>query len=383
MIKKRIYLDNAATTKLCKEAFEKMTPFFIENYGNPSGTYEEGITARCAVNEARHIIAKSLSCYDKEIIFTAGGSEADNFAIIGIMEANIAKGRHLITTKTEHHAILESCKYLEKKGFRITYLNVNKEGFIDLYKLKDAICEDTVLVSVMYANNEIGSVQNIKEIGKICKENNLYFHTDAVQAYGKLMINPKELNIDLLSASAHKFNGPKGAGFLYVKAGTKINSFIHGGTQEYKLRAGTENVASIVGMGEASRIAFENLSDTQRHEENLKEHFWNSIKNIKDIKLNGTFENSLPNILNVCIKGIEGESLVINLDMDGISASTGSACAISLEEPSHVLRAIGLTHEEARASVRFSFARENTIEDLDYVAERLIKNVEYLRGLNG
>lgn len=378
-MKTKVYADNAATTKLNEEAFEKMLPYFRDNFYNPSGTYEDAVNAKRALNEARHIIASSLGAFDKEIVFTAGGSEADNLAIIGVMEACKNNGRHLITTNIEHHAIMESCKWLEKNGFRVTYVPVDKDGTVNVKDIEKAICDDTVMISVMTVNNELGTIQPIKEIGELCKKNNILFHTDAVQAYSKMPLIPSELNVDLLSASAHKFNGPKGAGFLYIKSGTPIESFLHGGTQERGLRAGTENVPCLVGMAEAAKIAFENMNARAEYEETLSSYFVSLIKDIDGIVFNG--QRTIPGIINVTIPGIEGESLLINLDMAGICASTGSACAISLEEPSHVLLAIGKTYDEARASVRFSFNYENTMDDCDYVAAHLKESVNYLRGV--
>lgn len=378
-MKTKVYADNAATTKLCEEAFEKMLPWLREGYYNPSGTYEDAVIAKRTMNEARHYIASTLKAYDKEIVFTSGGSEADNLAIIGVMEALKDKGRHLITTQIEHHAVLESCKWLEKHGFRVTYVPVEKNGTVDPERIEKAICDDTVMISVMAVNNELGTIQPIDKVGAICKENNIIFHVDAVQAYGKTELDPTKLNIDLLSASAHKFNGPKGAGFLYVKSGTPIESFLHGGTQERGLIAGTENIAAIVGMAEAARLSFDNLEIRRDYEKTLNSYFKSLVKDIDGIVFNG--EDCVPGIVNVTIPGIEGESLLINLDMVGICASTGSACAIALEEPSHVLLAIGKTFEEARASVRFSFNYENTMDDCDYVALHLKESVKYLRGV--
>lgn len=383
-MKMKVYADNAATTKLNKEVLDAMMPYLTDNYANPSGTYSEGVKSRRAINDARHAIASTLNAFDREIIFTSGGSEADNLAIIGTMEALKEKGRHLITTNIEHKAILQSCAYLEANGFRVTYVPVKDNGIVDVDDIIKAITDDTVMISVMYANNEIGTIQPIREIGRIAKEKGIVFHTDAVQAYGKYSIIPEELNIDLLSASAHKFNGPKGAGFLYVKRGTPIKAFIHGGSQEYGLRAGTENVASIVGMGKAAELALSNYEVRTKHEDELVKYLWENIKNeIPDSTLNGDENKRLPNILNISIPGVEGDSLLISLDMKGIAASTGSACMMSLDEPSHVLLAIGKTEDTVRESVRFSFDADNTEEEMDYIITNLKESVMYLRKIRG
>lgn len=383
-MKMKVYADNAATTKLNKEVLDAMMPYLTDNYANPSGTYSEGVKSRRAINDARHAIASTLNAFDREIIFTSGGSEADNLAIIGTMEALKEKGRHLITTNIEHKAILQSCAYLEANGFRVTYVPVKDNGIVDVDDIIKAITDDTVMISVMYANNEIGTIQPIREIGCIAKEKGIVFHTDAVQAYGKYSIIPEELNIDLLSASAHKFNGPKGAGFLYVKRGTPIKAFIHGGSQEYGLRAGTENVASIVGMGKAAELALSNYGVRTKHEDELVKYLWENIKNeIPDSTLNGDENKRLPNILNISIPGVEGDSLLISLDMKGIAASTGSACMMSLDEPSHVLLAIGKTEDTVRESVRFSFDADNTKEEMDYIITNLKESVMYLRKIRG
>jgi len=375
----KVYADNAATTKLCDEAYEAMIPLLKDHYANPSGVYSEGVFARGAINEARHTIAESLGAYEKEILFTAGGSEADNLALIGVMEACKDKGRHLITTNIEHHAILESCKYLEQHGFRVTYIPANKEGLVNSADIEAAITDDTVLISVMYANNELGTIQPIEKIGEIAKAHNVLFHTDAVQAYGKILIKPDLLNVDLLSASAHKFNGPKGAGFLYIKRGTPINSLIHGGSQEYRLRGGTENVPAIAGMGAAAKVAVSKLQERWDYEKNLSEYLIGKISEIDGLTFNGNAKYKLPGIINATVDGVEGDSLLITLDMKGIAASAGSACAQSLEAPSHVLMAIGKSDTEARSSIRLSISHENTFDEMDYLAEMLKENIAYLR----
>ncbi len=383
-MKRRVYVDNAATTALCDEAFNAMLPYFKDSYENPSGVYEGGVLARRAINDARGKIAKSLGAFDREIIFTAGGSEADNMALIGAMEAARGEGRHLITTAIEHHAILETAKYLEGQGFRVTYVTPKENGIVDPKDIEAAICDDTVLVSVMFANNEVGTLQPIEEIGRICKKKNILFHTDAVQAYGKVPIDLDKCNIDMLSVSAHKFNGPKGAGFLYVRRGTKIKSFLHGGSQEYGLRAGTENVPAIVGMGEAAACSYLNMQKNAEHEKKLSDYLYSRVlKEIEGANFNGDIVNRLPNILNFSFDNVDGNSLLISLDMKGIAASTGSACAMSYEEPSHVLRAMGKGEKGARESLRISLSKDNTEEEMEYLFNSLRDSVYYLRSIRG
>lgn len=379
---KTIYFDNAATTQTLPEVVEEMKPYFSEHFGNPSGVYSDGVFARKKMNDARHQIAESIGCFDKEIIFTSCGSESDNMALVGVAFKNRDKGRHIITTTIEHHAIMETCAFLERNGYRVTYVPVDSNGLVNPSDIEKAICDDTILISVMYVNNETGVIQPVSKIADIAHKRGIIFHTDAVQAYGKIKIDVKELSVDLLSVSAHKFNGPKGIGFIYIKSGTPVDSFIHGGTQEYGLRAGTENVAYIVGMAKASELSHSKLIENNKREAEIKEHIWERISTeITDVKLNGRFEDSLPGILNFSIKDVEGESLLIMLDMKKICASTGSACAMSLKEPSHVLRAMGRTIEEARGSVRFSFSGLNTLEEADYVVDELKESVAYLRNL--
>lgn len=379
-MKTRIYYDNAATTSLSKEALEAMMPYLTEKYENPSALYSKGAEIRKLINDARHDIASTIGSFDKEIIFTAGGSEADNLAIIGVAFANRERGRHIISTTIEHHAVLSSLKFLEKNGFRVTYLPVSSEGIVSVDSLKAAICEDTILVSVMYANNEIGTLQPIKEIGELTHERGIIFHTDAVQAYTKIPIEVNDLKIDLMSVSAHKFHGPKGTGFLYVRSGTRLEPVIHGGSQEYGLRAGTENVAGIVGMNAAIKEAFLSKETTEALENEIKAYVKDRIsKEIEDVTFNGDTDRSLSGILNFSISGIEGESLLILLDMKGVSASTGSACVQSNHEPSHVIRALGKTIEAARSSIRFSFGRDNTLSEAKEAVDILIESVDYLR----
>lgn len=381
-MKMKVYADNAATTKLCDEAYEAMLPYLRDNFCNPSGVYTEGVRARSAVNEARHVIAESLGAYDREIIFTAGGSEADNMALVGAMEAEGTKGRHIVTTNIEHHAVLNTCKYLESRGYRVTYVKAGENGVVDPKDIEAAICDDTALVSVMFANNEIGTIQPVEEIGKICREHGILFHTDAVQAYGKINIDVNSLNVDMLSASAHKFGGPKGAGFLYVKRGTSMTSFVHGGSQEFSLRGGTENVPAIVGMAAAAEVSLGNMQEAALHERKLIKYLYDEIiKAIPNVFLNSDLDKGLPGILNLTMPGVNGDSLLITLDMKGIAASTGSACAMSLEEPSHVLQAIGRGEEGAKSSIRISLGPDNTLEEMDYIVSSLKDSVEYLRSI--
>lgn len=382
-MKKYIYMDNSATTPVKKEVLDEMLPYFTEKYGNPSSIYSLGSESRVAVEKAREQVAKVLGADKKEIFFTAGGSEADNWAIKGIALKNKDKGNHIITTKIEHHAVLHTCEYLQKHGFDVTYLDVNEEGLIDIEDLKSAITDKTILISIMYANNEIGTIQPIKEIGEIAKERKICFHTDAVQAIGNIRINVKELNIDLLSLSGHKFYGPKGVGALYIKQGTKIDNLITGGGQERTKRAGTENVPGIVGLGKAIEIAYENLEEKNEKLTNLREKLIAKIQeNIKYVRLNGHRTKRLPGNVNFCFEFIEGESLLLSLDMEGIAGSSGSACTSGSLDPSHVLLAIGLPHEIAHGSLRLSLGVFNTEEEVDYVVEKLVDIVDRLRKMS-
>lgn len=378
-----IYLDNAATTKTAAEVVEAMLPYFTENYGNPSSIYSLGSMSKKAVNQARSVIGQSIGAKMEEIYFTAGGSEADNWAIKAAAEAYEGRGRHIITTKIEHHAVLHTCQYLEKKGFEVTYLDVDEYGMVRLEDLKAAIRPDTILISVMFANNEIGTIQPIAEIGAIARERGILFHTDAVQAFGQLPIDVDEMNIDMLSASAHKLNGPKGIGFLYIRTGVKIRSFVHGGAQERSRRAGTENVPGIVGFGAAVERAMRIMEDKTRRETQLRDYLIAKIeKEIPYCRLNGHREKRLPNNVNFSFLFIEGESLLIMLDMKGICASSGSACTSGSLDPSHVLLAIGLKHEEAHGSLRMTLSEENTEEEMDFVVETLKGIVERLRSMS-
>ena len=382
-MKTRIYLDNAATTRTSEEVVNAMLPYFTENYGNPSSIYEIGQRSKEAITTAREQIAEVIGAKTEEIYFTAGGSEADNWALKAAFEAYSQKGHHIITTKIEHHAILHTCEYLEKKGAEITYLDVDENGLVNLDQLQKAIRPDTILISVMFANNEIGNIEPIKEIGMIAKEHGILFHTDAVQAFGQVPINVDEMNIDMLSSSAHKINGPKGIGFLYIRKGVKIRSFVHGGAQERKRRAGTENVPAIVGYGAAAKHAAETMEERTAKERELRDYFIDRVqKEIPYVKLNGHPQKRLPNNINFSFRFVEGESLLIMLDMKGIAGSSGSACTSGSLDPSHVLLAIGLPHEIAHGSLRLSLGADTTKEDLDYTLEQIKDIVNRLRELS-
>lgn len=378
-----IYLDNAATTKVNKKVLESMMPYFSEIYCNPSAAYSFATKGRIAIEEARNHAAKLIGASDMEIYFTSGGSESDNWAIKAVAESFSDKGKHIITTKIEHHAVLHTCEYLERHGFDITYLNVDSDGKVRLDELKKSIREDTILISVMTANNEIGTIQPVAEIGKIAHEKGILFHTDAVQAYGHIPINVDEMNIDLLSASGHKFNGPKGVGIMYIRKGVKIRSFIHGGSQERGRRAGTYNVPGIAGLGTAAKLAMENMAKRAEKEKELRDYFIDRISaEIPYTVLNGHRKDRLPNNINFCFRFVEGESVLIMLDQAGICASSGSACTSGAIDPSHVLRAIGLSDEMAHESLRLTLSYENTKEEIDTVVGELKRIVERLRGMS-
>lgn len=378
-----IYLDNAATTKVNEKVLESMMPYFSEIYCNPSAAYSFATKGRIAIEEARNHAAKLIGASDMEIYFTSGGSESDNWAIKAVAESFSDKGKHIITTKIEHHAVLHTCEYLERHGFDITYLNVDSDGKVRLDELKKSIREDTILISVMTANNEIGTIQPVAEIGKIAHEKGILFHTDAVQAYGHIPINVDEMNIDLLSASGHKFNGPKGVGIMYIRKGVKIRSFIHGGSQERGRRAGTYNVPGIAGLGTAAKLAMENMAKRAEKEKELRDYFIDRISaEISYTVLNGHREDRLPNNINFCFRFVEGESVLIMLDQAGICASSGSACTSGAIDPSHVLRAIGLSDEMAHESLRLTLSYENTKEEIDTVVGELKRIVERLRGMS-
>ena len=378
-----IYLDNAATTKTAPEVVDAMLPYFSEYYGNASTIYSLGAESKKAMDHARQTIADSLGAKPEEIYFTAGGSESDNWALKATAEAYASKGKHIITTKIEHHAILHTCEYLEKRGFEITYLNVDRDGLISLDELKAAIRPDTILISVMFANNEIGTIEPIAEIGEIAKEHGVLFHTDAVQAYAQVPIHVDEMHIDMLSASGHKLNGPKGIGFLYIRKGVKIRSFVHGGAQERSRRAGTENIPGIVGLGAAVERAMRIMDSKPRKEIELRDYLIGRLENeIPHCWLNGHRTKRLPNNINFSFLFIEGESMLIMLDMKGICASSGSACTSGSLDPSHVLLAIGLKHEEAHGSLRLTLSEDSTKEEMDIVAEEVKKIVQRLRDMS-
>ena len=380
---KVIYLDNAATTKVAGEVVEAMLPYFTENYGNPSSVYSFASKNKEAITMQREIIADALGAKANEIYFTAGGSESDNWALKATAEAYKDKGNHIITTKIEHHAILHTAEYLEKNGFEVTYLDVDENGMVRLEDLKAAIRPTTILISVMFANNEIGTIEPIKEIGAIAKEHGILFHTDAVQAFGQVSINVDECNVDMLSASGHKLNGPKGIGFLYIRKGVKIRSFVHGGGQERKRRAGTENVPGIVGIGTATARAIRTMEERTKKEAELRDYLISRVlAEVPYTKLNGHPERRLPNNANFSFRFIEGESLLIMLDMKGICASSGSACTSGSLDPSHVLLAIGLPHEIAHGSLRLTLSEETTKEEIDYVVESIKEIVTKLRNMS-
>ena len=382
-MKKMIYLDNAATTKTAPEVVEAMLPYFTEFYGNASSVYGFAGNSKEAMAKARETIAASLGAKTNEIYFTAGGSEADNWALKATAEAYKAKGNHIITTKIEHHAILHTAEWLEKNGFEVTYLNVDENGVVKLDELKKAIRPETILISVMFANNEIGTIQPVKEIGEIAKEHGILFHTDAVQAFGQVPINVDELNIDMLSSSCHKLNGPKGIGFLYIRKGVKMRSFVHGGAQERKRRAGTENIPAIVGYGAAVERAMRTMKERTEKEMELRDYLIDRVlKEVPYTRLNGHRTDRLPNNANFSFQFIEGESLLIMLDMEGICGSSGSACTSGSLDPSHVLLAIGLPHEIAHGSLRLTLSDETTKEDIDYVVEKVKEIVARLRSMS-
>jgi len=382
-MKKLIYLDNAATTAARPEVVEAMLPYFTEKFGNPSSIYSFAAENRAAVEQSRETIAKALGARAEEIYFTAGGTEADNWAIRATAEAYRDKGNHIITSKIEHHAVLHTCQYLEKQGFEVTYLDVDQEGLVKPEALKKAIRPTTILISIMFANNEIGVIEPVREIGAIAKEHGILFHTDAVQAFGQVPIDVKECGIHMLSASGHKLNGPKGIGFLYIKKGVKIRSFIQGGAQERKRRAGTENVPGIVGLGKAVEMALATMDERAEKEARLRDYLIHRVlEEVPYSRLNGHSTQRLPNNAHFCFRFIEGESLLMLLDMKGICGSSGSACTSGSLDPSHVLLAIGLPHEIAHGSLRLTLGAENTQEEMDYVAESIKEVVEKLRAMS-
>ena len=380
---KLIYLDNAATTQVYPEVLDAMLPYFTEHYGNPSAIYSFAGESKKAVDEARANVAALINARTEDIYFTGGGSESDNWALKATAEAYESKGKHIITSRIEHHAILHTCAYLEQKGYEVTYLDVDEDGKISLEELEKAIRPDTILISIMSANNEIGTIQPIKEIGKIAHDHGVLFHTDAVQAFGHIPIDVEEMNIDMLSASGHKINGPKGIGVMYIRKGVKIRSFIHGGAQERKRRAGTHNVPGIVGIGTAAKLAKENMEERSAKEIALRDHLIERVlKEIPYTRLNGHRTDRLPNNANFCFRFIEGESMLILLDQAGICGSSGSACTSGSLDPSHVLLAIGLPHEIAHGSLRLTLSEKNTMEEIDYTVDELKKIIERLRGMS-
>jgi cysteine desulfurase len=380
---KPIYMDYAATTYVKPQVLEEMIPYFTEHFGNPSSIYSLSRETKKAIDKARDRVAKAINAESNEIFFTGGGSEGDNWALKGIAFAHKNKGNHIITTTIEHHAILHACEYLEKHGFEVTYLPVDEYGLINIEDLKKAITDKTILVSIMFANNEIGTIQPIEEIGKICREKKVLFHTDAVQAVGNVNIDVKEMNIDLLSMAAHKIYGPKGTGALYIRKGVRIDNLVHGGGQERSRRAGTENVAGIVGLGKAIELATENMEAHSKKLTELRDRLIEGLLKVPYSRLNGPIgENRLPGNANICFRFIEGEAILLLLDHAGICASSGSACTSGSLDPSHVLLAIGLPHEIAHGSLRLSLGDGTTVEEVDYVIETVEKVVKRLRDMS-
>lgn len=382
-MEKLIYLDNAATTRTAPEVVEAMLPYFTEKYGNPSSVYGFASANKEVITQQREKIAEVLGAKTDEIYFTAGGTESDNWALTATAEAYVSKGKHIITSRIEHHAILHTCEYLEKRGYEVTYLDVDENGLVDPNAVEAAIRPDTILISIMFANNEIGTIQPIREIGKIAREHGVLFHTDAVQAFAQVPINVDEYNIDMLSASGHKLNGPKGIGFLYIRKGVKIRSFIHGGAQERKRRAGTENVPGIVGLGKAVELAAATMAERAEKETKLRDYMIDRIENeIPYCRLNGDRKKRLPNNINFSFRFIEGEGMLISLDLKGICASSGSACTSGSLDPSHVLLAIGLPHEIAHGSLRMTLGADTTRKDIDYTVDCLKEIVADIRNMS-
>lgn len=377
-----IYLDNAATTQMDEEVLECMLPYFREYYGNPAAIYSLAGQSGKAVAKARSQVAELISARKEEIYFTGGGSESDNWAIKAVADLYEKEGCHIITTTIEHHAVLHTCEYLEKKGIRVTYVGVDAQGFVDPEKIRQAIRPDTRLISVMAANNEIGTIQPLKEIGQIARTQGILFHTDAVQAFGHIPLDVEELQVDLLSASGHKIHGPKGVGILYIRRNVKLGSFLHGGAQERHRRAGTHNVPAIVGMGKAAELAKQRMTDSMAKESKLRDYLIERmLTQVPETYLNGSRENRLPNNASFCFRGIEGESLLILLDQKGICGSGGSACSTGAVDPSHVLRAIGVQEDLARGVLRLTVSSQTTREELDMAVEAIRSNVEKLRSM--
>jgi len=380
---RKVYLDHSATTPVHPEVLEAMLPYYKEKFGNPSSIHEYGRVAKTALEEAREKVAKLFNCSPYEIYFTSGGTESDNLAIKGVAFANKKKGKHIITSSVEHHAVLESCKFLKKEGYEITYLPVDRWGLVDPNDLRKNIKDDTILVSIMHVNNETGTIQPIEELVRIAKEKGVYFHTDAVQSAGKIPIDVQELPIDLASISGHKIYGPKGVGAIYIRKGTRIIPLSHGGHHERSRRAGTENIPGIVGLGEAVEMALKDMDKHNKHLKNLTETFFKKLKEtVKDIQLNGHPEKRIPSTLNISFKGVEGESIILSLDMKGVAVASGSACTSGSLEPSHVLSAMRIEPAVTQSSIRFSFGTENTPEDADYVIGVLPEIIERLRSMS-
>ena len=378
-----IYLDNAATTKLDDTVFEEMVPYLKDNYGNPSAAYRIGRYNRKIIEDARKTVAEILNTSPSEIYFTSGGSEADNMALKGIALGNIEKGKHIITSRIEHPAVLDTCKELEREGFEVSYIGVNENGIVDLTELENKIRKDTILISIMMANNEIGTIQPIKKISEIAKKKVILFHTDSVQAVGNIKIDVKEMNIDSLSLSAHKFYGPKGVGVLYLRDGIRFRKYLNGGHQERNRRAGTENVAGIVGLAKAMSLSYENLEENNKKEIELRDYFINEIKNnIENVKINGDLKHRLPGNINVSFEFVEADNILYELDKRGIYISTGSACTTGSIESSHVLKSIGLSDLISHSTIRISIGKYNTREDMDYTIKSLIDIVNNLRRLS-
>jgi cysteine desulfurase len=381
---RRVYLDNNATTEVHPAVLESMIPIYIELYGNPSSIHGIGREASSKMEEARETVAGLINCGPDEIYFTSGGTEADNLALIGTAMTNSDRGRHVITSSIEHHAVLESCHFLEKQGFDVTYLPVDSRGFVDPDDLRKAIRKDTILVSIMHVNNEIGTIQDIPKLSSIAGQSGVYFHTDAVQSIGKLPVNVAEMGVDMLSMSAHKINGPKGIGFLYIKKGTRIEPILHGGSHERRMRAGTENVAGIVGLAKALQISCNIMDSELERYEKFSERMWEYLRgNVPDIALNGPEDRGrLKNTLNISFKGIESEAMLLRLDAVGIAVASGSACSSGSAEPSHVMKAIGADPLVFRSSVRISFGKFTTEEDVEYALEQIPPIVERLRKMS-
>lgn len=380
---RQVYLDYSATTPVKKEVLDEMLPYFTEKFGNPSSLYALGLNAKSDLNQARSKVAKLIGADEREIYFTSCGTEADNWAVIGTARAKKSKGNHIITSKIEHHALLHTCEYLEKEGFQVTYLDVDSKGRISLEELENAITDQTILISIMFVNNEIGTIQPIKEIGEIAKKHKIWFHSDAVQALGNVPIDVRELGIDMMSMSAHKIYGPKGVGALYIKKGVVIPSLMNGGAQENKKRAGTENLAGIVGFAKAAELAGENLESHIKKVSELRDYFAKELTTrLEDVDINGDMEHRHPGNINLTFNYAEGEALLLYMDAKGIAASTGSACSSASFTPSHVLRAIGLPLEKVYSSIRFTIGDFTTKEDIDYAIEEIVKIVEKLRGFS-